>query len=245
MALFCIVSVCRRAEPPCSGQCSFPSLPSSWAPTCSHTEAVGFAQPAPMAALLQRGARPRRGQQGKLRQGWCQTPMPVPGEKILKVHHALTTSSLPCRHGFLLFLGKQAKRPLRERFAITPLALPPPCDSLSSSLGHPPPAGTELPKEPSPQPPLREKMQFPALGTSGRGSKVTFPVLCTAAPGDAQSCPHQSRQQEPQGAGQHCQVIKTNLCMCISLYIQHINIYTHTHTPYIHTQAHLEFSVYK
>lgn len=79
------------------------------------------------------GPGPRRGHrpwlQGKLRQGWCQTPMPVPRGKILKVHHAPTTSSLPCRHGFLLFLGKQAKRPLRERFAITPLALPSPWDS--------------------------------------------------------------------------------------------------------------------
>lgn len=162
----------------------------------------------------------------------------------LKVHHALTTSSLPCGHGYLPFLGKQAKRRLR--------GLPSPHlgtagakralllgTALSSSLGHPTPAGTELPKEPSPQPSLTEKMQFPQLETPGRGSKVTFPMLCTAAPrgGSVLPPPKQGAgSRSPKGAPQHCQVMKTNLCMCISLYIQHINIYTHT--PRIYTHRH-------
>lgn len=133
MALFCTVSVCRRAEPPCSGQCSFPKSPQLLGTLLlSHRgRGVCTASP-PWQPFSERVPGPWRGHrpwlQGKLRQG-CQTPMPVPRGKILKVHHAPTTSSLPCRHGYLLFLGKQAKRSLRERFAITPLALPSSWDS--------------------------------------------------------------------------------------------------------------------
>lgn len=148
--------------------------------------------------------------------------------------------------------GKQAKRPLREfchhplgtagakRAEDSPALIP----WASHSCRHRAARGALATAI------SNRENAIPTAGNSWEREQGDIPnALYSSPPGGGWVLPPTKagcRQQEtPRGLPPHCQVIKTNLCMCISLYIQHINIYTHTHTPYIHTQAHLEFSVYK
>lgn len=150
----------------------------------------GLHTQSPMAALLRRGARPRERAEamaaGETEAGVVPKPDSSARRTDLKVPHARTTSALPCGHGYLLFLGTHSKE-ASERFSIIPLALLVPSEPYSRGQPCPHPLGiplpqalpaAELPKEPLPQPSLTEKMQFPLLETPGRGSKVTFPMLC-------------------------------------------------------------------
>lgn len=91
------------------------SPPNSWTPTCSPNR-VGTPSP-PQQPLSKGVPGPRRGQrpwlQEKLRQGWCQSRMPLPGGQILRyILHSQHLHS-PADMDNLLSLGKQAKRPLR------------------------------------------------------------------------------------------------------------------------------------
>lgn len=131
----------------------------------------------------------------------------------------------PADTDLFLFLGKQAKRPLRG----LPLALLP-GPSLSSSRRYRAAQGALATSN-------RENAT-PTAGNTWERKRGDIPNALYSSPlerlGPAPTKAGR-RQQEPHGAPQRCQMIKTNLCMCISLYIQHINIYTHTHPVYTRT----------
>lgn len=141
-----------------AGGLSHPAQDKALSPALGHPPTPtpgpwGLHSQPPMAALLQRGARPLERAQamaaGETEAGLVPKPDASAQRTDLKVHHALTTSSLPCRHRYLLFLGKQAKRPLRERFAITPLALLMPSKPCSWGQLCPHPLGIPLLQAPS------------------------------------------------------------------------------------------------
>lgn len=192
----------------------------SQTPTCPHAGAVGFANPAaPMAAPPPKGvlgliSGQRPWLQGIPRQGRCRSRAPLLGGQILGYRHARTTSSLPCGHGNLLFLGKHSKE-ASERFAITPWhrwrqashtsrdsPILVPWASHSLPQGQHGTAGSRAARRTPPPTATATSDGANAIPTAGNawdggeGSRVTFSTLCYSdgpqqPPGEAWSCPRQ------------------------------------------------------
>lgn len=149
-------------------------------PTCPHAGAMGFANPAaPMVAPLQKGCQAlglSRGNQGR---GGAEAGLLCQEDRSQgTVMHAQHLS--PVDTGIFFSWENTAKKPPRglpsplrhcwcrasHTSKDSPVLVPWASHSCKDRTAQ---LAAELPEDPSPRPPLMEKMQFPPLETSGTG----------------------------------------------------------------------------